>query len=130
MGSIALEDRGRQANAEALTARLAVEPDETTRQVLAVGLLQGDPGRGGVDGDAARARAGGRAPTRPWRRFALARRAGEELAAKVDALLASRDPVMRAHVARGLAASQVAGRRGSAGARVHVGGRQPRCGGR
>jgi HEAT repeat protein len=104
MASIALEDPG-GANAEALTARLAVEPDETTRQVLAVGLLQGDPG--GVVSTTTlldRAQAGG--PDAPLAALALARRADEELTAKVDALLASRDPVMRAHVARGLAASR------------------------
>jgi hypothetical protein len=51
-----------------------------------------------------RAQAGG--PDAPLAALALARRADEELAPKVDALLASRDPVMRAHVARGLAASK------------------------
>jgi HEAT repeat protein len=102
MGSIALEDTG--ARADALTARLAGEKDETTRQVLAVGLLEGDPG-GLVPTTTLldRAQAGG--PDAPLAAFALARRADEELAPKVDALLASRDPVMRAHVARGLSAS-------------------------
>jgi hypothetical protein len=102
MGSIALENTG--ARAEALTARRAVEKDETTRQVLAVGLLEGDPG-GLVPTTTLldRAQAGG--PDAPLAAFALARRADEELAPKVDALLASRDPVMRAHVARGLSAS-------------------------
>jgi hypothetical protein len=104
MGSVALGD-GRGATAETLRARLAVEQDEVTRQVLAVGLLDGDPT--GVVPTATlleRAEAGG--PDGPLAALALARRAGEELAPKVDALLASRDPVMRAHVARGLASSK------------------------
>ena len=37
--------------------------------------------------------------------MALARRSGDELTAQVDALLASSDPTLRAHVARGLGAS-------------------------
>jgi hypothetical protein len=103
MGSLAQGNAGAR-NADALTARLAVEQDETTRQVLAVGLQEGDPG-GAVSTATLleRAQAGG--PDAPLAAFALARRAGEELAPKVDALLASRDPVMRAHVARGLSAS-------------------------
>lgn len=103
MGSIALGDTG-ATKTDLLTARLAVEPDETTRQVLAVGLLDGDSG--GVVPTTTlldHAQAGG--PDAPLAALALARRADEELAPKVDALLASRDPVMRAHVARGLAAS-------------------------
>jgi HEAT repeat protein len=104
MGSIAVGNAD-TTNAETLTARLAVEQDETTRQVLSVGLVEGDPG-GRVPTTTLldRAQAGG--PDAPLAALALARRADEELAPKVDALLGSRDPVMRAHVARGLAASK------------------------
>jgi len=104
MGSIALWDTG-SATAELLTARLAVEQDETTRQVLAVGLLDGDPG-GVVPTTALLDRAQGGGPDAPLAALALARRTDEELTPKVDALMASRDPVMRAHVARGLAGSK------------------------
>ncbi|MGD0523572.1 MAG: HEAT repeat domain-containing protein [Polyangiaceae bacterium] len=96
---------GRGTGAEALTARLAVEPDETTRQVLAAGLAEGDPA--GVVPTTTlvdRAEAGG--PEAALAALALARRADEELTPKVDALMASRDPLMRAHVARGLAGSR------------------------
>jgi HEAT repeat protein len=84
-----------------ILGRLAIEPDEETRQVLAVGLADGDPD--GVVPTLAlldRAQSGG--PDAPLAAFALAYRAGDELAPKVDALLASRDPLLRAHAARGL----------------------------
>jgi hypothetical protein len=61
-----------------------------------------------------RAQAGG--GDAPLAALALARRADEELAPRVDALLGSHDPWMRAHVARGLATSaarDVTGRLGS-----------------
>jgi hypothetical protein len=104
MATVARGD-GRDTGEEALTARLPGEPDETTRQVLAAGLVEGDPG--GVVPTTTlvdRAEAGG--PDAPLAALALARRADEELSPKVDALLASRDPLMRAHVARGLAGSR------------------------
>ena len=102
MGAMAL-DAG--SASQVLTARLAAEQDETTRYVLAAGLREGDAG-GLVPTTTLldRAQAGG--PDAPLAALALARRADEELAVKVDALLGSRDPVMRAHVARGLAASK------------------------
>ncbi len=88
----------------ALLGRLGIETDETTRQVLAVGLEGGDPGGvvptlGLVD----RARMGG--PDAPLAALALAQRGDERHAAEVDALLEANDPVLRAHVARGLGAS-------------------------
>lgn len=104
MGSLAL-GRATGANAEALTARLAIEPDETTRQVLSVGLLEGDPG--GVVPTTTlldRAHAGG--SDAPLAALALARRADEALSPRVDALLTSRDPVVRGYVARGLGAGK------------------------
>jgi hypothetical protein len=51
-----------------------------------------------------RAQAGG--PDAPLAALALARRADEPLAPKVDALLASQDPVLRAHAALGLGQSR------------------------
>jgi HEAT repeat protein len=102
MGSRALPP-GRRT--EALLSRLAVEKDATTRQLLALGLADADPGSAMptlalVD----RAENGG--PDAPLAALALARRIDDELRDKVDALLASRDPVLRAHVARGLAESR------------------------
>jgi HEAT repeats len=88
----------------ALLARLAIERDETTRAVLAIGLAYG------IDGETVptlelldRARSGG--PDAPVAALALARRADEELEPKIDALLTSRDPLLRAHAAHGLGAS-------------------------
>lgn len=102
MGSLALEARKRDG---ALVARLAVETDAPTRQVLALAIAGSDPG-GAMPTLALvdRAEAGG--PDAPLAALALARRADDELRPKVDALLASRDPLVRAHVARGLAESQ------------------------
>jgi hypothetical protein len=95
---------GRQDGAAALLAALAVEPDETTRQVLALGLADGDA-QAAVSTLALLERAQAGAADAPLAALALARRADDELASKVDALLASRDPLVRAHVARGLGAS-------------------------
>jgi HEAT repeats len=102
MGSLALDGGTKAA---VLAAHLATETDETTRRVLAVGLVDGDPA--GVVPTSTLldlAQAGG--PDAPLAGLALARRADDALAPRVDALLASRDPVMRAHVARGLQASR------------------------
>jgi HEAT repeat protein len=90
---------------DAMLGRLAVERDAATRTVLALGLGGGDPAgvvptRELID----RAEAGG--PDAPLAALALARRADDDLAPKVDALLASRDPLVRAYVARGLASSE------------------------
>jgi OOP family OmpA-OmpF porin len=101
MGSLALSSTRTCA---LLTAHFAVEADETTRRVLGAGLVEGDPGAVVPTATLiARAQAGG--PDAPLAGLALARRAGDELTPEVDALLASRDPVMRSHVARGLRAS-------------------------
>jgi len=89
-----------------LLARLAVEKDAATRQVLASGLAGADP-------DALvtttqlidRAESGG--ADAALSAFTLATRADESLERKVGQLLAARDPVLRAHTARGLAASRL-----------------------
>jgi HEAT repeat protein len=90
--------------ASRLAARAAIEPDETTRRVLALGWTA----RAGGDIVPTsvlieRANAGG--ADAPAAAFALARRDDETLAPKVDALLASRDPVLRCQTARGLGLS-------------------------
>ena len=84
----------------AAAAGLATVRDPATRQVLAfldegVSLSTLDL----VD----RTRGGG--PDAPTAAMALARRDDEQLRPVVDALLSSRDPLLRAHAARGLAAS-------------------------
>jgi HEAT repeat protein len=114
MAAGALADRDRAS--AALLSRLAIEKDETTRVVLAAGLRDGDPA-GAVPTVTLveRAQAGG--PDAPLAALALARRADDELSPKVNALLASHDPLLRAHAARGLAAStmrDVVGRLGGA----------------
>jgi hypothetical protein len=102
MGALGRWDEEARA---AVLARLATENDEVTRQVLAVGLADGDAeGRVPTMALADRADAGG--PDAPLAAFALARRADGEPDAKLDSLLASRDPVLRAHAARGLGASR------------------------
>jgi HEAT repeat protein len=94
-----------EASRRALLARMAVETDATTRQVLAIGFVGGD-----VDGEIVptgellvRARSGG--ADAPLAALALAARGDPKRDEDVDALLAARDPVLRAHVARGLGAS-------------------------
>lgn len=87
-----------------LLGRLAKEADPFTQQVLAAGLRSGD-----ADGLVKtlslvdRAQSGG--ADAPLAAYALARRADESLETKVTALLADRDPVVRAHTARGLGAA-------------------------
>lgn len=92
------------ANRRALLARMAVETDATTRQVLASGFLDGD-----VDGETVptgellvRARSGG--ADAPLAAFALAARGDSKRDEDVGAMLAAHDPVLRAHVALGLGA--------------------------
>lgn len=104
MGSLA---RPSSSTARALLGRLTAERDEPTRQVLAAGLLAGDAGgllttTWLVD----RAESGG-ADAAPSA-HALARRADEPIERKVGQLLASKDPVLRAHAARGLAFAPLA----------------------
>ncbi len=87
-----------------LLAARAAEKDELTREVLGLGLLGGDP-EGLVTTTTLidRAEAGG--ADAPLSAMALARRTDAAHDAKVNALLGSRDPVMRAHTARGLGES-------------------------
>ncbi|HEY8078756.1 MAG TPA: HEAT repeat domain-containing protein, partial [Labilithrix sp.] len=90
-----------------LLARMAKEPDDLTRQVLAIGLLSGDP-----DGAITtthlvdRAESGG--ADAPLAAFALARRADDALERRVGLLLGGKDALVRAHAARGLGLASLA----------------------
>ncbi len=97
-----LADGPRPAALSALLARIAGERDEATREVLAIGLLDGDPD-GRVPTLVLLDRAESAASDAPLSVLALARRGDESHDAKVDAFLASRDPILRAHAARGVA---------------------------
>jgi HEAT repeat protein len=92
------------ASRSALLARMGMEPDEVTRQVLALGLLEGD-----VDGLVPTAdlvdRVRGGGPDAPLAALALAQRDDPERATDIDVMLQSHDPVLREHIARGLGAS-------------------------
>jgi len=105
MGALAGYDGRTLASADVLLSRYTREPDEYTRAVLAIGLLSGDPNAlvptlgliervdvGGADA--------------PLSATALCARKGDAIKDKIEALKASTDPVMRAHVARGLGASE------------------------
>jgi HEAT repeat protein len=86
----------------ALLTHLVKERDEPTRQVLAVGLLGGDSeGRLTTTWLVDRAESAG--ADAPLSAYALARRADEPIERKVGQLLSSKDAVLRAHTARGLA---------------------------
>jgi HEAT repeat protein len=104
----AMAHPSRTAN-ETLLARLGVEKDDATRTVLFAGLADAH----------ADARSGGGVPTRalldcareggaaaPVCALAFARRATAAERDDVQALLESRDPILRAHTARGLARSE------------------------
>lgn len=105
MGALSSYDGRTLASSDALLSRLSREPDESTRSVLAIGLLGGDP-RALVPTLTLvqRVEAGG--ADAPLSASALAARKGDSLKEKIDALAASNDPTMRAHVARGLGASE------------------------
>ena len=112
----ALADGPRRAWRAALLDALASEKDDATRVALAVGLVDGDPD-GRVTTATLRDRADSAEGDAPVAALALAQRGDDAEDAKVTALLAARDPILRAHVARGLAAStykDVVGRLGNA----------------
>ncbi len=88
----------------ALLDRLATEPDAMTQRVLATGLVAGDP-EGRISTTALVERAESGAADAPLAALAFARRADAARRQEVDALLTSRDPLLRAHCARGLGAS-------------------------
>jgi hypothetical protein len=89
---------------EAILARLKAEPDEPTRRVLALGLLDGDA-RNTVPTSALVEWASAGGPDAPLAARAIARRASDTVDGSVVALLVSRDAVLRRHAALGLGAS-------------------------
>ena len=100
MGSAALERTQGRAR---MARHIATERDGATRVVLATALADGDPdGVVATDWLIARATAGG--PDAPLAALALARADGDT-SVIVDRLLASTDPILRAHTARGLGAN-------------------------
>ncbi len=105
MGTLSRWDGRTLPESQTLLRRWARETDEPTRVVLALGLLDGDPGAlVPTLGLEARVEAGG--ADAPLAATALAARKGDAVKDRVDALLASSDPILRAHVARGLGASE------------------------
>ena len=88
----------------ALLDQRMTEVDEPTRVVLGIGLMGGDPdGRIATSALLDRAESGG--PDAYLAAMALARRSDPAHESKVDALLRARDPLLRAHAARGLGMS-------------------------
>jgi len=105
LASLARWDGRRLPASSTLLARYVHENDEATRSVLALGLLDGDPSAV-VPTLALVQRVEAGSADAFLSATALAARKGESQKDKIDALLASTDPVMRAHVARGLGASE------------------------
>jgi cellulose synthase operon protein C len=91
----------------ALVDRMAKERDPVLRHVLGIGLLEGDPG-GAVPTNRLLGRIDEGGPDAPLAAFALAARADENLSRRIDALLSSRDPMVRTHTARGLGRAKLA----------------------
>lgn len=98
MGAIA---RPTKAAEQAMLARMGTETDAVTRQVLAAGLF-GEGGGGSIPSNRLLDRAEGGGPDAPLAALALARRADEPSSTKIAQLLASKDLLVRAHVALGL----------------------------
>ncbi len=90
-----------ERTSRALLQKLAIERDEATAPLLAIGLLGGDLD-GWVPTTRLLDRAGSGGPDAALSAFAFARRAEEANERAVGELFASRDAVVRAHVARGL----------------------------
>ncbi len=92
---------------ERLLEREAIEQDRETRTALAFGLIDVDADRGShsVPTLTLVERAGAGGADAALATMALARRTDERVREVVDALLASHDPVLRAHAARGLGES-------------------------
>jgi hypothetical protein len=84
---------------------MGTETDPATRTVLAIGLAHGDD-RGILPESLLLERLRSGEPDAPLAALAIARRATGTVPPDVAALLGSRDPVLRAHAARGLGASE------------------------
>jgi HEAT repeat protein len=102
LASLVSSDGARPAAIAALLARIGAEKDDATREVLGIGLIDGDPD-GRVPTLTLLDRAESTVADAPFSVLALARRGDDTHDAKVDAFLASRDPILRAHAARGIA---------------------------
>lgn len=101
MASLAVPEKDASERDRMLVRRLTREEDPITRQVLSIGLLGGDPNQTVTTSTLVdRAESGG--GDAPLATYALARRADRPLTRKVSQLIASKDPVLRAHAARGL----------------------------
>jgi HEAT repeat protein len=92
------------STATAMLRRLAIEPDEVTRIVLAGALALGDRQTAPSTSDlVSRVKTG--QPDAPVAALALAQRSNDAQSGILDALLASSDPFVRGHALRGLGAS-------------------------
>ncbi len=105
IASLASYDGRTLASANALLRRYVDEHDEATRAVLAIGLLDGDPHaivptRSLVERIEAGSADAALSVT------ALAARKGDSIKSKLEPFETSTDPILRAHVARGLGASE------------------------
>jgi hypothetical protein len=101
MGALAWPSRDTD---RAMIARSATETDPIVRQLLLAALARGE-GPGALPSNRLLDRAEGGGADAPLAALAYARREGEDAAAKVGQLLASKDATLRAHVALGLAGS-------------------------
>ncbi|MCL2723200.1 MAG: HEAT repeat domain-containing protein [Polyangiaceae bacterium] len=104
MGSLARWQRLSKSSVRALLLAANTETDLVTRQLFAVGLLNGDPD-GIVTTRSLIDRVEGGGADMALAAYAFARRADASTERKVQALLAGKDPVLRAHAARGLGAA-------------------------
>jgi HEAT repeat protein len=100
LGSMALEGADRDA---ALLDRMAIEPDARVARVLAFGWAGTTAPRESPSTTTLVERASGGGPDAPLAAIALGRRTEDKAREALDALLASHDPLLRAHAARGLA---------------------------
>lgn len=104
MASLAVPLKDCEERNRVLIRRLAHEDDPITRQVLSIGLLGGDPdGTVKTSTLVDRAESGG--GDAPLAAFVLAKRSDPTTARRIGLLVGARDPILRAHAARGLGAS-------------------------
>lgn len=94
----------RQGDGELLLERSRGEPDERTAVVLRIGLVHGDP-HGWISTPLLAARVAAGDGDAYLAAMAYAARGPDGQEARVQGWLGSRDPLLRAHVARGLASS-------------------------
>ncbi len=85
----------------ALAARLTKETDDATKELLIGALIEGGSDAS-VPTQTLIALVDDEGPSAPLAALALARRTDADLAPRIDDLLTSNDPILRAHVVRGL----------------------------